>query len=77
MKRRKKLRATVKKVIKPTLPSEREKAEIDIHSADDLYREIRVENDLTDGEGEKARLESGEEIDVILEAETNSKNETE
>lgn len=41
---RKKLQGTVKKVIK--LPYSKEKAEIDVHEAEDLYREIRVDNDI-------------------------------
>jgi hypothetical protein len=47
-KKRKKLRGTVAKVIKSSHPSQPDKAEIDIHEADDLYREIRVDNELTD-----------------------------
>jgi hypothetical protein len=40
----KKLRGTVRKVLKPIGPGEPEKAEISIEEADDLYREVRVEN---------------------------------
>ena len=41
----KKLRGTVEKIIKSDhLP---EKAQIAIHEAEDLYREIRVENEFT------------------------------
>ena len=49
---RKTLRAKVRKIIKPAHPTQPEKAEISIDEADDLYREIRIENTLTD---EKAR----------------------
>lgn len=69
-KKRKKLRGTVEKVIKPTYTKEPEKAEISIKEADDLYREIRVENTLTDDKGEKRALKPGAEIDVFLEADT-------
>jgi hypothetical protein len=55
-KSRKKLRGKVEKVIKPVHPSEPEKAQITIEDAEHLYREIRVENVLTDDQGEKARL---------------------
>ena len=68
--KRKKLRGTVQKVLKPILPWEPEKAEISVEGADDLYREIRVENVLTDENGEKVRLKTGAEVDVILEADT-------
>jgi len=42
------LLGTVQKVLKPTFSWEPEKAEISVEGADDLYREIRVENVLTD-----------------------------
>jgi len=67
-KRRKKLRGKVQKVIKPMLPHEHDKIEISVEDADDLYREIRVENVVEDENGEKARLKPGAEIDVVLEA---------
>lgn len=67
-KKRKKLRGTVQRIIVPTLPEEPEKAEIDVEEADDLYREIRVENVLTDDKGKTERLEEGDEVDVNIEA---------
>ena len=42
----KKLPAVVEKIVKPIDPREPEKAQIAVHGADDLYREIRVENTL-------------------------------
>jgi len=51
--KRKKLRGTVAKIVKPLRPNQPEKAEIAIHEAEDLYREIRVENELVDEDGEK------------------------
>jgi hypothetical protein len=68
IKKRKKLRGKVDKVIKPIFPGEREKAQIDIPEADDLYREIRVENVLQDEDGHKRQLKSGAEVDIIIEA---------
>ena len=68
--KRKKLRGTVAKVIKSPHPSQPEKAEINIKDADDLYREIRVDNELTDDTGEKASLKPGAEVDVIVEADS-------
>lgn len=50
-KKRKQLHGTVEKVIKSDHSSE--KAQIAIHEAEHLYREIRVENELTNGDGEK------------------------
>ena len=71
-KKRKKLRGTVKKIIKPTLPSQPEKAEIDIHGADDLYREIRIDNEVIDDKGGKASLKPGAEVDVTIEADSSA-----
>jgi hypothetical protein len=37
-----------------------------------LYREIRVDNELTDDAGEKASLKPGAEVDVIVEADSDA-----
>ena len=71
-KKRKKLHGTVKKVIKPSYSSGTEKAEIEIREADDLYREIRVDNQLTDDKGEKTSLKEGADVDVVIEAESDA-----
>jgi hypothetical protein len=68
--KRKRFRGKVQKVLKPIVPLEPEKAQISVDEADELYREIRVENVLTDENGEKVRLKPGAEVDVILEADT-------
>ena len=62
------LPGTVEKVIKSPHPSIPEKAQIVIQGADDLYREIRIENTLTNDKGEKVELKEGADIDVTLEA---------
>jgi hypothetical protein len=72
VKKRKKLHGTVKKVIKPLVPTLPEKVQIDVHGADELYREIRVENELTDETGDKAKLKPGAEVDVIVEADSSA-----
>ena len=41
------LPGTVEKIIPPTGPGQPEKAQIDVEGADDLYRELRIENALT------------------------------
>ena len=71
-KRRKKMKGTVEKVIKPSVPSEPEKVQIDIEEGEHLYREIRVENVVTDTSGEKARLKPGAEVDIIVEADSSA-----
>jgi hypothetical protein len=56
-KKKRKMRGTVKKVIKHSI-SEPEKAEITVHEADDLYREIRIENSVTNDRGQEERLKA-------------------
>jgi hypothetical protein len=68
--KRKVMKGTVQRLIKPLSPQQSEKAQIDIHEADDLYREIRVENELTDEQGNKAKLKPGAEVDVVVEADS-------
>jgi hypothetical protein len=62
------LSATVEKIIKPLSPDDPEKVQIAIDDADDLYREIRIENRLTDENGNDVRLNPGAEVEVIVEA---------
>ncbi len=59
----------VEKIIEPASPSEPEKAEISIEGADTLYKEIRIENTLTDENGKEVRLKKGADVDVTVEAE--------
>jgi hypothetical protein len=58
----------VQKIIKSVHPSGPEKAEIAINGADELYREIRIENDLEDEKGKKFKLKQGADVDVTVEA---------
>jgi len=66
------MRGTVEKIIKSSNPSEPEKAEIALHEAEHLYREIRVENELTDDTGQKSSLKPGANVDVIVEADSDA-----
>ena len=59
---------TVTKIIKSPLPDEPEKAEIAVEGADDLYKEIRIENTLEDEKGKKVRMKKGAQVDVTIEA---------
>jgi len=63
------LPGTVEKVIHSLHPSLPEKAQIAIEGADELYREIRIDNVLTDNEGEDVALKEGAEVEVTIEAE--------
>ena len=62
----------VEKIIKSPDPSEPEKAEISVEGADTLYQEIRIENALTDEDGNEVRLKKGAEVEVTVEAEKDS-----
>jgi hypothetical protein len=65
-KKRNKRQGAVQKVIKPLSPSQPEKAQIDIQGTDDLYREIQIDNVVTDENGDKARLKEGAEVEGIV-----------
>ena len=60
---------TVMKVLKPIHPAESEKVEISIAGAEDLFREIRIENLLVDVDGQTVRLSEGAHVDITFEAE--------
>jgi len=62
------LPARVEKIIKPAHPSEPEKAEIHVVGGDPLYEEIRVDNSLTNKDGEEVSLKEGAEVKVTVEA---------
>ena len=66
------LPGTVKKVIPPIHPSLPEKAEISVEGADELYREIRVENALNDEHGNEVSLKPGAEVQVTIEADADA-----
>jgi hypothetical protein len=62
------LPGTVQKIIKSPHPSMPEKAEITIEGADELYREIRIDNTLTDENGNEVKLKPGVDVEVTVEA---------
>jgi hypothetical protein len=66
------LPGTVEKILKSPTSGVPEKAQIAVEGADDLYREIRVENKLTDKKGDEVRLKEGAEVDVTIEADKNA-----
>jgi hypothetical protein len=63
------LPAIVEKIIKPPYAGAPEKAQIVVEGADELYREIRIENTLTDENDQKVGLKLGAEVQVTVEAE--------
>lgn len=62
------LPGVVEKVIPPPHPSEPEKAQVAVEGAEDLYREIRVENTLRDADGKPVKLKEGAEVEVTIAA---------
>jgi hypothetical protein len=62
------LPATVEKVLTPEAPELPEKAQIAIEGADELYRQLRVDNVLTNQNGEELKMREGAKVDVTLEA---------
>jgi hypothetical protein len=63
------LPGTVEKIIPALVPNEPEKAQIAVHGAEELYREIRVENTLQDADGKPVSLKKGAEVEVTIAAE--------
>ncbi len=59
----------VEKIIPSPRPSEPEKAQISVEGADEFYREIRIENSLTEENGNEVSLKRGAEVQVTVEAE--------
>ena len=59
---------TVEKIIKSPFPGEPEKVQIAVEGADTLYKEVRVENKLTDKNGAEVRLKERAKVEVTVEA---------
>ncbi len=64
------LPGTVEKIIKPLFPSMPEKAQITVEGGDHLYREIRIDNTLTNDKGEEVSLKQGAHVEVTVEADS-------
>ena len=63
------LQGTVEKIIRPRVTSEPEKVQIAVQGADHLYKEIRIDNILTDAGGNEVHLKPGAKVEVTVEAE--------
>lgn len=59
---------TVEKLVKPVDPRQPEKTQINVHGAEPLYQEIRIENTLIDESGNEVKLKEGAEVEVRVEA---------
>ena len=62
----------VEKIIKSFNAGEPDKAQISVDGADELYQELRIENSLTDENGNEVRLKKGAEVEVKVEAEVDA-----
>lgn len=62
------LPGTVEKIIKSPYPGQPDKAQIAVEGAEDLYREVRIENTLQNKKGEVVALKPGAEVEVTVEA---------
>ena len=63
------LRGTVEKIITSRVSTEPEKALISIEGADQLYKELRIENTLADERGKEVHLKQGDAVEVTIEVE--------
>ena len=61
---------TVAKIIKNRFTDEPEKVQISVEGADNLYREIRIDNAFPNDEGEIVKLKVGDDVEVTVEADT-------
>ena len=59
----------VEKIIPGVVRTMPDKAQIAVEGAEDLYKEIRVENKLRDEDGKPVSLKPGAEVEVTIEAE--------
>jgi hypothetical protein len=59
----------VDKIIPSPRPSQPEKAQIAVDGADQGYRDLRIENTLTDEHGDDVRLKKGTGVEVTVTAE--------
>jgi hypothetical protein len=61
------LPGTVNKII-PSRPSRPEKAQIAVDRADHWHRDLRIENSLTDENGDEVKLKKGAHVEVTVAA---------
>jgi len=62
------LPGTVEKIIPSIIPSKPDKAQIAVEGAEDLYREIRLDNVMQDADGNQVALKKGAEVEVTIAA---------
>jgi hypothetical protein len=57
---------TVGKIVPPSRPNQPEKAQITVDGPDRGYRDLRIENTLTDEHGDDVKLKKGAHVDVTV-----------
>jgi hypothetical protein len=62
------LRGTVSKIIPSGSRKKPEKAQIAVHQAARRYRNLRIENSLTDENGDEVKLKKGAHVEVTVAA---------
>ena len=60
---------TVDKIVPSPRPSQPDKAQIAVDGADRGYRDLRIENTLTDEHGDDVKLKKGAHVEVTVTAE--------
>jgi hypothetical protein len=63
---------TARPIVEPRDPRESEKVQITLEGADEHYRELRLENTLTDENGNEVQLKEGAHVDVTVIAHANA-----
>ena len=66
------LPGTVDKIIPSLFPNEAGKVQISVDTPHNLYREVRIENTLTNASGDKVSLKLGSPVEVTITAPTGS-----
>lgn len=66
------LTGTVEKIIQSPFEGEPDKAQIAVEGADDLYKELRVENSLENEKGEAVELKKGAKVEVTIQADADA-----
>jgi hypothetical protein len=59
---------TVDKIIPSPRPSQPERAQVAVDGADRQYRDLRIENTLTDENGDDVKLKKGGHVEVTVTA---------
>ena len=65
---------TVNEIVPSPRPSQPEKAQIVVDGADRPYQELRIENMLTDENGDDVKLKKGAHVEVTVAADPNTAN---